>query len=183
MKRLERSGLKELVECCTFDSFNTDEAWQKEAKDKALAYLDSPKGAWFYICGRSGSGKTHLCTAVCQKLIENGNELYYLKWREEAPMLKAMIRDYAAYSDKIRQLSTVSVLYIDDFLKGGVTDADLNLAYQLLNERYNTRRRTIISSELSIEDTAKYDEAIAGRIFERSRGYCFRMARVNYRFR
>lgn len=75
------------------------------------------------------------------------------------------------------------VLYIDDFLKGSVSEADLNLAYQLLNARYNAARRTIISSELSIGEIAGYDEAIAGRIFERFEGYSFKTAKVNRRFR
>ena len=183
LRRLERSGLKELAERCGFDSFRTDEPWQKTAKAAALAYLRSPKGSWFYICGRSGSGKTHLCTAICRELIDKGQELYYLKWREEAPKLKALIRDYSLYEEKMRKLSEVPVLYIDDFLKGSVTEADINLAYQLLNDRYNTRRRTIISSERSVEEIAKLDESVAGRIFELAREYCVMTADVNYRMR
>ena len=173
--------MKELAERCSLESFRTDEPWQKTLKNIALTYLRSPKETWFFICGRSGSGKTHLCTAICRELIDKGQELYYLKWREEAPKLKAMLRDYAAYNEKMRQLSEVSVLYIDDFLKGSVTEADINLAYQLLNERYNARRRTIISSERSIKDIRDFDEAIAGRIFELAKDYCFMTANVNYR--
>ena len=183
LRRLERSGLKELAERCGFDSFRTDEPWQKVAKSAALAYLDSPKGSWFFICGRSGSGKTHLCTALCRELIDRGREVYYLKWREEAPKLKAIIRDCGLYGEEMRKLSEVPVLYIDDFLKGSVTEADLNLAYQLLNDRYNTRRRTLISSEHGIEAIARFDEAIAGRIFELARDYCFMTAEVNLRMR
>ena len=183
LRRLERSGLMELTERCSFESFDTSEPWQRQAKEKALAYLKSPKGSWFYIGGRSGSGKTHLCTAICKELIDSGKEVYYFKWRDEAPWLKALIKDYEAYREKMKKLSDIPVLYIDDFLKGSVTEADLNLAYQILNERYNTQKRTVISSERSIKDIAVYDEAIAGRIYERSKGYCFMTQNVNYRFR
>ncbi|MDO4982047.1 MAG: ATP-binding protein [Eubacteriales bacterium] len=183
MKRLERSGLMELAERCSFDSFRASEPWQKKAKDIALAYLASPKGSWFFICGRSGSGKTHLCTAICKELIDKGREVYYMKWREEAPELKACVKDPAVYREKMKKLSEIPVLYIDDFLKGSVTEADMNLAYRLLNDRYNTRRRTIISSERPIEAIAKLDEAVAGRIFELSRDYCFMTADVNYRLK
>ena len=181
MERLARSGLTELAERCTFESFKTSEPWQEKAKAAALAYLDSPKGAWFFICGRTGSGKTHLCTAICKELIDRGKEVYYLKWREEAPELKALVKDPALYRERIKKLSEIPVLYIDDFLKGSVTEADINLAYRLLNERYNARRRTIISSERSIRDISGFDEAIAGRIFELAKEYCFMTANVNYR--
>ena len=183
LKRLERSGLKELAERCSLESFRTDEPWQKTLKNIALTYLRSPKGSWFFICGRSGSGKTHLCTAICRERIDKGQELYYLKWREEAPKLKALIKDPCLYGEKMKKLSEVSVLYIDDFLKGSVTEADINLAYQLLNDRYNTRRRTLISSERTIENIARLDEAVAGRIFELAKNYCFTTADVNYRLR
>ena len=181
LKRLERAGLRELAERCTFESFKTSEPWQEKAKAAALAYLSSPKGAWFFLCGRSGSGKTHLCTAICKELIDRGKEVFYMKWREEAPELKALVKEPSLYRERIRKLSEVPVLYIDDFFKGSVTEADINLAYQLLNERYNARRRTIISSERSIEGIGELDEAIAGRIFELSRDYCFMTANVNYR--
>ena len=62
-------------------------------------------------------------------------------------------------------------------------EADINLAYQLLNERYNTRRRTIISSERSIEDILRIDEAVGGRIFELAREYCVMTANVNLRLK
>ena len=183
LRRLARSGLLELAERCTLESFRASEPWQKKAKASALAYIDAPKGAWFFICGRSGSGKTHLCTALCKELIDRGKEVMYLKWREEAPELKALVKDPALYRERMKKLSEVQVLYIDDFLKGSVTEADINLAYQLLNERYNTRRRTVISSERSIEDILRIDEAVGGRIFELSKGYCVMTANVNLRLK
>lgn len=183
LKRLERAGLMELAERCTLESFRTSESWQEKARAAALAYLSSPKGAWFFICGHTGSGKTHLCTAICKELIDRGREVYYMKWREEAPRLKALIKDPVLYGEQMKKLSEVPVLYIDDFFKGSVTEADINLAYQLLNERYNTRRRTIISSEHSIEDILRIDEAVAGRIFELAKDYCVMMANVNLRLR
>ena len=183
MRRLECSGLKELVGRYTFDSFKTPQHWQAQAKQKATDYLTAPKGTWFFIGGQSGAGKTHLCTAICGSLIDGGKDLFYFKWREESPRLKALINDADRYEKEMKKLSDIPVLYIDDFLKGSVSDADINLAYALLNDRYNTGRRTIISSERSIEDIARIDEAIAGRIYERAKGYCLLTQKVNYRLK
>jgi len=182
-RRLERSGLTELVDRCTFDSFTTELDYQIALKNKALAFLTAPKGSWFFVGGHSGSGKTHICTAVCKELIDRGNDVLYFKWREEAPRLKALINDSDRYYSETRRISDVQVLYIDDFLKGSIREADINLAYQLLNDRYNTRKTTIISSERSIEDIAKFDEAVGSRIYERSKGYCCLTPNVNLRLK
>ena len=47
------------------------------------------------------------------------------------------------------------------------------LAFALINARYNRRRktRTIFSSERSIAEVRKLDEAFGGRIAERAEGY------------
>ena len=44
----------------------------------------------------------------------------------------------------------------------------LEIAFDLINRRYNNRKATIISSELQIGDVEQLDKALAGRIKERS---------------
>ena len=75
------------------------------------------------------------------------------------------------------------MLYIDDFFKGSVSDADINLAFELLNDRYNSKRMTILSSERSVEDILELDEAIGSRIYERSKGFYARLPAKNWRLR
>ena len=50
-----------------------------------------------------------------------------------------------------------------------LTSADMNIAFEMLNFRYtNDKLITVISSEKTISDIVKIDEAIAGRIVERT---------------
>ena len=59
------------------------------------------------------------------------------------------------------------MLYIDDFLKSHKhTDSELNIAFEVINGRYVSRKLTIISSEMTLSDIYNADEAIAGRIRE-----------------
>ena len=82
----------------------------------------------------------------------------------------------------MRVLKKTEVLYIDDFLKGGDTDADIRLAYEILNSRYNDRGlRTILSSEMTPEKLLRRDEALGGRIYERARGYVLQAPQGNRR--
>ena len=183
LKRIERSGLSGLLTEYTFDAYQTPEPWQQRAKDMALDYLRSGN-AWFYVAGTPGSGKTHLCTAICGKLIDEGREVRYMLWRREAPRLKALVNERDEYEKLMGEYRAAQVLYIDDFLKGALTDADLNLAFELLNDRYNARNTmTIISSELPVEKVIERDEAIGSRIYQRSRGYCITTPGANWRLK
>lgn len=179
LRRIKRSGLADVLDRYSFDSYKTQDKERKTIKDKAQAFCAEDKG-WFYIAGRSGSGKTHICTAICGELMKQADVLYVL-WRELAPRLKAIINE-PEYEQEMRRLKTVRVLYIDDFFKGNNTDADINLAFELLNARYNdTKLRTIISSEMMLDKVLQLDEGLGGRIYERSRGYVLASPDENWR--
>lgn len=184
-RRIERSGLKPLLENCTFDRYKALDPWQKSAKETAEKYVDDHDGKWFFIGGSSGTGKTHLCTAICGELMGKGVPVRYVQWRSDIPPIKAKINDADAYQDAIWPLKTVKALYIDDFLKGSVSDGDKNIAFDLLNARYNNPDAiTLISSELTIDKILEWDEAIGSRIAERSNGYTLNLrGKQNWRLR
>lgn len=178
IKRMERSGLKNIIKDYTFDKFEVSDDWQKKIKDSAIAYSKSPDG-WFFIGGQSGAGKTHICTAICRKFLLSGQAVKYMLWRDDVVKLKNAVTDYEEYSAMIRQYKDVDVLYIDDLFKTGKaadgqkqapTSADVNAAFEILNYRYNNPKLlTIISSECTINDILDIDEAVGGRIFERAK--------------
>lgn len=185
MERIERSGLKSLLERCTMESYQTPEAWQKQAKESALRYLEDWRGKWFYFGGSPGSGKTHLCTAMCGKLLDAGLPVRYVQWRSDIPAIKAKANDAEAYKAALDPLKSVRVLYIDDFLKGAATEADRNIAFDLLNARYiKPDCVTILSSERSIGDVIDWDEAVGSRIAERAAGNIIAVSgRKNWRMK
>lgn len=190
--RIENSGLKNLMEEYTFDNYQASEAWQKAVKDKALSYIANPSDRWFYVGGQVGSGKTHICTALTGELLKGGKSAKYMLWRDEAVSLKSNVMD-EGYEAKLKPYKTVSVLYIDDFLKiargasAAPTQGDLNLAFEIINSRYNNRELiTVISSEHSIDALLTFDEAVGSRIYDRSKGYCTNIPQTpaaNYRLR
>lgn len=187
IRRLNRSGLKNIVKDYTFAKYECPEAWQQKIKQTAMAFCKDDASDWFFIGGQSGAGKTHICTAIAVHYIKAGMDCRYMLWRDEIARIKAMVNDHEAYDQLMRPLKETPVLYIDDLFKGGKGDdgkykpptaADVNAAFEIINYRYNNPGLiTIISSERTLADMFDIDEAIAGRITERTkaRGYCFNL--------
>jgi DNA replication protein DnaC len=187
--RIERSGLKDALSNYTFESYQTPHDWQKKAKVQAMNYVVSSNGKWFCALGAVGSGKSHLCTAICGQFLNAGFEVRYMLWRDDSRKIKAVVNDAEEYEKLVEPLKEVQVLYIDDFFKTGeqgISSADINLAFEILNARYIRKNLvTIISSELTIEKILNIDEAIGSRIKEKSRDFClcFEGTDKNWRLR
>jgi DNA replication protein DnaC len=190
--RMRRSGLKNIITEYTFDKFETGEEWQKTIKDAAVAYAKEPQG-WFFIGGQSGCGKTHICTAICREFLLNGKEVIYMLWRDDVVKVKGAVNDHEVYGDLIEKYKKAGVLYIDDLFKTGKgpdgatqrpTGADVNVAFEILNYRYNSKMPTVISSECTIADLLDIDEALGGRIAETAKVFSLKPDRSrNYRLK
>ncbi len=168
LKILRESGLAN----CTFDNFNCGEKWQEKLLETGRNFVETTRGEWLFIGGQSGSGKTHICTAVLRSLVFRYRiKVELFKWAEDSKRLKQLVND-PAYTEAMNVYKTPKVLYIDDFFKikrgENVTAADVNLAFELLDYRYCNKLLTIISSELSLDEIVDIDEAIGGRITQRS---------------
>lgn len=184
LRRLARSGLKDVVKKYTFDKYEAHEAWQQAVKDKAVKFSTDEENHWFFIGGQSGCGKTHLCTAIAIHMLRHGKDVRYMVWPKEIQAIQASVNDPERYEALTRELETTEVLYIDDLFKHGndefgrqkpPSEAEVRRAFEILNYRLNTPElTTIISSERTLAELIDIDEATAGRIAERTKdaGYC-----------
>ena len=172
--RLRKIGLLERSKRDTLDSFVTDTPVQRALKDCAAQYIAAPEGRWLALFGQSGVGKTHLCTAAFCALVRSmGAQGEYLRWVTDGRAIKA------------GALEPGSALF-DRYRDAPVSDADLRLCFELLDARFNGRLPTILSCELTFEELAALDEAIAGRIREMCGPFLVsvdRDLRKNYRLR
>lgn len=183
-KNLLNDDLSEDFKRYRLDNFLTDKPHWKVMYDKAIKFLDKPSGA-FYVGGQSGSGKTHLCTAISKELIERGYDFKYLNYARDFIRIQMDLKNFKIdvnekAQDTLKEIATVKVLYIDDFLKVGGYDN----VFELINSRYNKNLITIISSENYLEEIK--DEAVYGRIYEMSGNSVVKIARnteKNYRIK
>lgn len=193
IKKMNRSGLKNIIRDYTFSKFVVADPWQQTLKEAAEAYAQKPEG-WFFIGGQSGAGKTHLCTAICREFLLAGTSVKYMLWRDDIVKLKNALGEPAQYDALMTEYKTVEVLYIDDLFKTGKgadgakqrpTSADINIAFEILNFRYNNSKLlTVISSECTINDILDIDEATGGRIFEKAKAFSLKPDKAkNYRLK
>ena len=182
---LQQSGLADVIDEKTFDSFADKTPVQKLIKETATQYVhdllavkDDPskKKPWMYIGGNPGSGKTHICTAVCGELLKKGMGVKYMQWVTESKKLKLFGNDDP--EEQAAEFINPQVLYIDDLLKQKYTDnpvfseADIRVAFTILNARYLLNRPTIISSEWDLlGHLLEADEGVFSRVYERSKEY------------
>lgn len=162
---IHKSGLEEPLRRCTFRSFECSEQWQEKLKEKALQFLEKGKGSMF-VGGQCGSGKTHICTAVVGGFIKKGMSARYFVWREDSTALKAIVND-KEYSAVLDSYKKTDVLYIDDLFKQtDIKDADIRLAFDLIDYRARNSLITIISSERTLSELVAIDEGLGSRIVD-----------------
>lgn len=170
LDRIKKSGLENQLKDCTFANFRTDSEWQRQMKAAAAGFLKS-NSIGFFIGGQSGCGKTHLCTAIIGNFIKQGLSARYFVWREDSTILKAMVND-PEYTERMNEFKNAGVLYIDDLFKQKeVKDADIKLAFELIDYRLRKKLKTVISTELNEDALMECDEGLASRILQMSKGF------------
>ena len=184
LQKMQRSGLQGDLKSYRLEGFSAEEDWQKAMLQGAKDYLADP-GGWLLFSGQSGCGKTYLCICIARQLLLRGKQLLYMSWTEEIQTLKSF-EDREQRDRKLEELKNAEYLYIDDLLKspGTPSRGDLAAAIRLLGSRYNSRKPTILSTELLPEELMELDEALGGRILELSRTVVIkRDIRRNYRLK
>lgn len=152
--------------------------WQKVALETAREYVrrlttEPDFWGWFVAAGRSGAGKTMLCSAVIFEAVTAGlRGVRYHKWRDLTGDVKSQRMDIEARKRFRDEILRPKLLYIDDFLKGSKpTSADLDLAYEIVDTRYENRLPLVLSSEHDVEKLIRAQEAVGGRIWEMCKGF------------
>lgn len=178
LSKSNNSGLGDLFKTRTFETYRTEEDYQRVIKSKAIKFTKEFLGgnrSSLAILGQSGVGKTHIMTAVAGKLIDKNIEVKYYIADEIIQRLNACKYDEENYNKEFSRIANASVLFIDDLFKSSIQEyyktesinkEDLRIIFQIINYRYNTNKPILLNSEIHYERFAELDQAIIGRINE-----------------
>lgn len=187
---LINSGISEEFRRKTFNNFNPYGNPQlANAKENAVRYVRSFKQTEndrynsIMFSGQVGAGKTHLGMAICSTLLKAGVAVIYMPYRDVVTRIKQNILDEEIYDREIKRYTKARLLYIDDLLKGRLTETDVNIMYEIINYRYMNNKPIIISTEKSPNDLLVFDEAIGSRLIEMCKGNIISLQgkELNYR--
>ena len=159
----------------TLGMFATEAPEQSDALSLMRAYADdfekhAETGASLVLCGKPGTGKTHLACGTLQAVaMRHAVTTGYVT---AADMIRAIRSTYARNSDDteekvIERFSDVALLVIDEVGVTLGTEHERQLFYVVLNRRYERFRPTIIISNLPHKDLSDFlGERVIDRLKE-----------------
>ena len=142
----------------------------RRAHVMALAEGDAwiEQGGNLLIFGPSGTGKTHLAAAFGTALVDNGKRVLFTRTTDLVQKLQAARRDLAL-PGTLAKLDRFDVLVLDDLGYVRKDQAETNVLFELINERYETERSVVITTNLSHEEL---EEQIGSRTVSRLTEIC-----------
>lgn len=115
---------------------------------------------WLYLHGKPGRGKTGLAVAVLHEMIASGQSGLF---KVVPDLLERIRRTYhsresfdASEQDVLDSLYGVDVLVLDDLGAEKASDWVAEKLFQVIGHRHDHRRRTIITSNLSLAALADH---------------------------
>lgn len=109
-----------------------------------------------------------------------------MSYRDVITKLKQNMLDEEFYQRSISKYQSCGVLLIDDLFKGKITESYINIAFEILNNRYLNHLPIIKSTEFIIDELLDFDEAVGSRIYEMCKRYMVEIERGrerNFRMR
>jgi len=154
--RLSCSGISKRFINCTFDNY-------KPVSEKAI----KEAGTSLVLCGRPGTGKTHLANAMAISLINQKTPVTYTTSFKMMARIKATYSKHDAKESEscaIDALTKVGMLIIDEVGVQFGSEAEKVLFYQIINGRYDNVLPTVLISNLTARELEQF---IGERCFDR----------------
>ncbi len=176
-ENIKSSGMGRLIEKQSFENF--DLSYYKDDKDEfermesivgfAKAFVENfgnPPTTLLFM-GPTGTGKTHISTAIAKELMERGKTVIY----DSIQNIMTDFEDdkfrsgYGIYEAKSKKYFECDLLIIDDLGTEFSNNFSVSALYNLLNTRQNKGMATIVSTNLSGKTLrVTYEDRIYSRL-------------------
>ena len=151
----------------------------KYVKDSFIKHYPNEKG--FLLMGPSGVGKTHLAIgAISELTLEKGISCMFKDFFLLLAELRQAYSEGISENEILKPLIKAEVLVIDEMGKGKSSEWEINILDQLISNRYNSSKKTLITTNFPSRDytDSNYhkgellEERIGDRIFSRLNEMC-----------
>lgn len=177
MKNIEASGMGRLIERQSFENFDLE--WYNNENGNYKMMVSNYEYARLFasefgshrrnilMIGNTGTGKTHLSTAIAKVVISKGYDVLY----DSAQNIVSEFENdrfhsgYGQVEQNSRKYMECDLLLIDDLGTEFANQFTISCLYNLINTRQNKGLCTIISTNLSLSELSdRYEGRITSRI-------------------
>ena len=174
-KKIGQSGIPERFHDRSLSNFVAATDAQKKALAFAQVYAEDfdkvlHTGRCALFLGNPGTGKTHLAAGIGMRVMryQNRTVLFCTVMRAIRRIKETWVRgSKESESQVIEMLASPDLLIFDEVGVQSGSDFERNILFDVLNERYEKRRPTILIANLTVaEMTAYLGERVIDRIRE-----------------
>lgn len=148
----------------TFENYRATTPAQNRVRKAAIAFAERfdarrRMGCSLVLCGRPGTGKTHLACAIARAVIEqHGCHVWYVTTAQACRLIKQTFNanSIVREQDMMRRFTQADLLILDEV--GGSLGTDFELAFltDVLNERYAQVKPTILITNMDLKALTAY---------------------------
>lgn len=171
--RLGTAGIPDRFRDRTLETYDASSPGQRRALEFAQSYADGfdeaiKTGRSALFLGKPGTGKTHLAIGVALHIMKQGHSALF------CTVMRALrrVKDTWSRGSEESETEAVESLVFPDLLildEVGVqfgSDTEKLILFDVLNERYERRRPTLMLSNLALPEVKAY---LGERVFDRIR--------------
>lgn len=169
LMRFRRAGIPERFIDRTFKTYVPTTPAQRRALSIAQAFADSREpGRSLIMCGKPGTGKTHLACAIANAMVLSGSTAYFATVLAAVRHVKDTYRrdSERSESEAIEDLTKPSVLILDEVGAQIGSEHEKLILFEVINERYANCMPTILLSNLTQDELTTY---LGERVMDRFR--------------
>lgn len=172
-----------------FDNFITTETNKKEveiAKDFTEKCINKNQKNGLIITGKSGVGKTHLATAILNKLTEKDVLVLMGRLILLLDVIKNTFKDFSSKEKDIIELySKVDILIIDDLGTERISSWALEKLYTIIENRNENKLPIIVTTRFNKESlldrfSQSEDKELSEAVIQKLYQFCYGIELKNY---
>jgi DNA replication protein DnaC len=156
----------------TLDTYIAELPGQQKALKVCRDYVtsfDPEAGASLIFVGGVGSGKTHLAVGIAKELMQRHMTALFMSVMGAVRSVKETFRRDSDITEReaIANLIEPDLLILDEVGVQFGSDTEKLILFEIINGRYESRRSTIVISNLAIEPLTQYlGERVVDRLRE-----------------
>lgn len=153
-------GLPRRFWAAGFGDYETDSEKQERAKRYAEAYATKEsvmeRGIKMLFCGKPGTGKTHLAAAIVRTMAQRGVDCQFAHVYQVMGEVKATYDGPGSEKQVKQKYIKADFLAIDEIGVQKGSDFERNILFEIVNERHNGLKPTLLISNLGIQPLTEY---------------------------